>query len=114
MNAEKNDKPGIVSWLVFWLSLCLVTAAVLETCIWCTVAFFQPDTWGAFCFRVFTSFVGSGALFFVVIPSAILYQRKRKRLDLVSLCIAIVCLLALCAEFVVFFLIPLKPGSPAS
>jgi hypothetical protein len=80
---------------------------------WYDVVAVQPDTWGALIFDVLAGFVGVGSILFVVIPSAILYRRKRRRLDLVSLCIAIICLLALCAEFVVLFFIPLKPGSPA-
>ena len=113
VQAEQHDRAGIVSWLVLYLSLCAVGAVVVVTNAWYDVVAVQPDTWGALIFDVLAGFVGVGSILFVVIPSAILYRRKRRRLDLVSLCIAIICLLALCAEFVVLFFIPLKPGSPA-
>ena len=115
MSEQPQQQAGqkVLSGLVFVLSFGVVVAVGVATSAWYDVVFVQPDTWGALIFRIVASIVAGSSIVLVVAPSAFLYSRKHRRLDLVSLCIASIALLVLFAEFVVLFFIPLKPGSPA-
>src|SRR5437899_4403162 len=109
-SSQYSELHGCFSGTVFFLSLCVLGAAVAASFAWYDVVAVKQDAWAALAFRGLACVVAIGSVLLVFIPSAVLYRRWRRRLDLVSLCIVSTGLITLCVEFMVLFFIPLKHG----
>ena len=106
--ADKLPKFNRISTGVFWVSLCGTVLALWLTFTFVQEAFVNHSGLGAVIFAGYMAVPYCGSsLVFVVIPSAILYFRWRRRRDLLSMLLSAVSLLVVLCEFLAVLYAPI-------
>jgi len=89
-----------ISWFIHGLSWLAVVVALLVAGLWLGIVLTRDGAAG-FLFLLIAPFLSGGSLLLGVIPSGLLYFRKRQRRDWLSLCLSGGSCLSMVGEWVI-------------
>jgi len=95
----------VLSWLIFWLALCLVAAILHLSYLWVEIVHFRDGMGFALFMMLFTPATLIISVVLVMIPSLILYKRSRARRDIQSFWIAVASSLVILSEAVAMYVL---------
>jgi hypothetical protein len=92
--------PDLFSKILHYLSWIAILACALATVVWVAIVRDGNYCWAAFGFMMIGSFLSAGSLFLVLLPSALLYFKRRQKRDLRSFWLGGFSLVILLAEII--------------
>jgi hypothetical protein len=103
-----NPMRDAISMIVHWASWCAVIVTGLSTVAWLEIIADGNYCWSAFAFTMMATSLGGCTLLLGVIPSSVLYFRKKQPRDLRSVWLTGCSFVILVGEAVILQVIPMR------